>query len=873
MVARQETKYSVSELSILLASPSKTAFLERQPSFVPQESGNVPRSSNACRHLLSLGTWILYSLDNPARKSSMNQKKRLGTCKFGLSLVGLSCLLLQVQVNAAFKHPGLLHNQSDLDFIEQKVAAEEEPWMSGWKKLLESDISRLDWQPKASIDVLRGAYNKPDIGASDLEKDSAAAYSQALQWVVTGDPHHAEKAINIFNTWSSTLKTIGEHDAKLLVGMTGVNMINGAEIIRHTSSLWRNDDIARFEKMLLNVHYPVIKDFFDWANGNWDASMIQTMLSIGVFLDNEAIFQRAVKYFLEGKGNGSILNYFNNFGQCQESGRDQSHVQMGIGFLGTACEIAWKQGVDLYGAYDNRLALGFEYTAKYNLGYDVPFEPYSSIDGRYKHASISKRGRGRFRPIYERAYHHYHARMGLEMPYTRDVILKSRPEGWHIQHTSWGTLLNAGSVSKQPTIEVSSLAELREAVQRSNQTIVMKPGRYSLTELPRDSQSIQCSGSNNAIDLSGVYVNVPVGTTRRSYISLSGDNNVFRGGTFEDTYRNGLTKIEDFSAYNQDRSELARGLRGGPVLRVSGDNNTVAHTKLTVRGSFPYGYGSIYGIGRDNVYGLDKRCGILIKGENNTIDSCEVQQRAFGHAIYMQRPADKTTIRNTLVEGIMRPSKELYLETNPEDLPVRSEYKLPRQDNEPIPKDTMIPLAEDGIRVYTGGGSVTVENCIVKMMRGGIRVYLASQATVTDSIALDCGSTNFNLPRGGKITGSSGNFAYAPISDFRLARSGQEIELTILPSPHASGPHNVADILGDNHNIVFHRTEGPLATNLRPIVVEGDYSTIRNETEYPLTLQSSASENTVISFGPVTDHGTKNQVSHIEQPNDRMEKK
>ena len=584
-------------------------------------------------------------------------------------------------------------------------------------------------------------------------------------------------------------------------------------------------------------------------------------------MDSDEIFRRAVDYYLEGEGNGAILNYFNDFGQCQESGRDQSHVQMGIGFLGTACEIAWKQGVDLYGAYDNRLALGFEYTAKYNLGYEVPFEPYSSIDGRYKHTSISKRGRGRFRPIYERAYHHYYDRMGLDMPYTSEVIDKSRPEGWHIQHASWGTLLYTGlPVSKQAKVNVSSLAELREAVQKSDITIVMKPGRYSLTELPEGSRNLSCSGSNNTINLSGVHVDVPVGTTRRGYISISGHNNVFQGGTFEDTYRNDLKEITDFSAYNQDRSELARGLRGGPVLAVTGDNNTVENTKLTTRGSFPFGYGSIYGIGSDNVYGLDKRCGILIKGENNVVDGCEIQQRAFGHGIYMQRPADKTTIRNTLVEGIMRPSKDLYLETDPNDLPVRSNYRLPRRENRPIPKDVMIPLAEDGIRVYTGGGSVTVENCTVKKMRGGIRVYLASHATVTNSVAIDCGSTNFNLPGRGKIAASSGNFAYAPLSDFRLARSGQEIELTILPSPHAIGPHNVADVLGNNHNIVFHRTEGPLDTHLRPIVVEGGDSTIRNETEYPVILQSSASGNTIISFGQVTDHGTNNKVSRIEQP-------
>ena len=417
----------------------------------------------------------------------------------------------------------------------------------------------------------------------------------------------------------------------------------------------------------------------------------------------------------------------------------------------------------------------------------------------------------------------------------------------------------------QARVNVTTLQQLREAVQKSDQVIVMKPGLYMLTDLPSRSRSIPCSGSNNTIDLSGGYVNAPVGCTSRSYITISGDNNTFRGGVFEDTYQNGLKEVTDFSGYNQNRSTLAKGLRGSAVMGITGDNNEVVGVKLTIRGSFPYGYGSIYGIGSDNVYGLDKRCGMVIKGKSNTIDGCEIQQRAFGHGIYMQSPADKTVVKNCLVEGRMRPSKDLYLETGPKDLPVRSKYRLPRKRNIPIPKDVMLPLSEDGIRVYTKGGSVTVENCTVKKMRGGIRVYLASRATVTVSTGIDCGSTSFNLPKGGKITGSTGNFAYGPLSDFRLSRSNQDIELTILPSPHAVGSHNVADILGSNHNIVFHRLEGPIDTNLRPIIVKDDNSTIRNETEYPIVLLSSASGNDVVSFGPVTDLGTNNKVSRIEQ--------
>ncbi|MFB9057321.1 right-handed parallel beta-helix repeat-containing protein [Mariniflexile ostreae] len=411
-------------------------------------------------------------------------------------------------------------------------------------------------------------------------------------------------------------------------------------------------------------------------------------------------------------------------------------------------------------------------------------------------------------------------------------------------------------------IEVSTLAALRDAVQKSNQMIVMAPGSYTLTSLPEGSRKLVCSGSNNLIDLSGVYVKVPVGAIKESYIVISGNHNTFKGGTFEDAYVNGLKEVTDFSRYNQDRSTLAFGLKGQAVLSVTGNDNIILNTKLTVRGSFPYGYGSIYGIGRDNVFGLDKRCGILINGKRNTVDGCEVQQEAFGHGIYMQQPADETLIKNTLVEGRMRPSADLYEETHPKDLPVRSDYMT---KGKPIPKNVMYPLSEDGIRVYTHGGSVIVENCTVKKMRGGIRVYLASKATVTNSIAVDCGATNFNLPKNGKITGSSGNFTYAPLSDFRLSRSHQDIELTILPSPNAVGPHNLADVLGDNHHIVLHRSEGPIDQNLRPIVVKGKHSSIRNETEYPIVLEPSASNNTIVSFGKVTDHGTNNKITQIEQ--------
>ncbi|MFO7903180.1 MAG: alginate lyase family protein [Planctomycetota bacterium] len=371
-----------------------------------------------------------------------------------------------------FVHPGVLHTRAELLFVKTKIAASEAPWASAWARLRDKPISKLEWEPKPAAEVVRGPYNRPDIGGTSLMRDGAAAYTHALQWVLTEKPEHARKAIEILDAYSSTLESVGGHDARLLVGMVGINYVNAAELLRHWKAGssassggteasesptvaasgavdWPEADQARFEQMLRQVFYQTIEDFYPSANGNWDASMIQTMLAMGVFLDDREMFNRAAEYYRDGKGNGAVTNYINDFGECQESGRDQAHTQMGLGYLACAAEIAWKQGVDLYRIGDNRLRTGFEYTAKYNLGHEVPYEPYRSFEGRYHYPKISEKARGRFSSIYERVYHHYHDRLGLEMPYTRQVLDKIRPEPFQLAHAPWGTLMFAeGLVEK-----------------------------------------------------------------------------------------------------------------------------------------------------------------------------------------------------------------------------------------------------------------------------------------------------------------------------------------------------------------------------------------------------------------------------------------
>ena len=164
------------------------------------------------------------------------------------------------------------------------------------------------------------------------------------------------------------------------------------------------------------------------------------------------------EFYLYGNDNGTISHYIDgDTGQCQESGRDQQHTVLGLGAVSAICELAWKQGNDLYSAYENRALLGYEYTVKYNLGYDVPFKYMPELTGKYNWYEIDEvdkkevasgqrpeSRRGKFAPVYERVYNHYATRLGLGMPYVKEVLeTKVRPEnaGTDIAHWGYGTFL------------------------------------------------------------------------------------------------------------------------------------------------------------------------------------------------------------------------------------------------------------------------------------------------------------------------------------------------------------------------------------------------------------------------------------------------
>jgi hypothetical protein len=359
-----------------------------------------------------------------------------------VSIVLMSVFLLHTAIAAdkPFIHPGLLHNAED--FSRMRAHLGDEPWKSGWEKLIANRHASLAYQPRPVVEIVRGrdaAHTAPE-NYSLLFNDAAAAYACALRWQISGDRRFAEKSVAILNGWSGKLKRLsGSTDVDLAAGIYGYELANAAEIMR-TSEDWKPEDFARFQQMMLTVFLPINEDFLKRHNNtkinhywaNWDLCNLASMLAIGVLCDRHEVYDRTIQYFKSGPGNGAISNavFFihpGGLGQWQESGRDQGHTVMGIGLAGAICEMAWKQGDDLYGFDHNRFLAGCEYVAKYNLGEDVPFKPYKN--DKVVQTAASDSARGNLRPVWELVYNHYVKRKGLPAPYTTRMAEKVRPEG------------------------------------------------------------------------------------------------------------------------------------------------------------------------------------------------------------------------------------------------------------------------------------------------------------------------------------------------------------------------------------------------------------------------------------------------------------
>ena len=337
----------------------------------------------------------------------------------------------------AFVHPGCLSTRADLDRMKAKVGAAAQPWKGSWDKLVANAHAQATYTPNPQAMICAGSPCTPETFMT-LANDAAAAYQLALRWHISGDASFAAAAARVLDAWASTLTAFtGDSNVDLRAGLYGSQLACAGELLRGYAP-W---DPSSLQHLLTSVFYPINADFLQRHNdacdgnywANWDLATMASMIAIGVFADRRDIFNQAVDYFRNGAGSGAIGNavlyiHPDGSGQWQESGRDQGHNTLGIGLMGAFCEMAWKQGDDLYGYADNRFLTGAEYVARYNLGNDVPYAAYNNCDN-VNQTTISATGRGDDRPIWELVYNHYVNRRGMQAPNVEAYAARVRPEG------------------------------------------------------------------------------------------------------------------------------------------------------------------------------------------------------------------------------------------------------------------------------------------------------------------------------------------------------------------------------------------------------------------------------------------------------------
>lgn len=367
---------------------------------------------------------------------------------------------------AAFRHPGVLLNREQLDLIKQRVAAGVEPQKSAFVTLLASPLAALDYEPKPRATVECGSYSRPDLGCKDERRDSAAAYSQAIAWVVTGDGHYARNAIRIMNAWATTLT--GGHqlaNGPIQAAWSASVWPRAAEIIRHTCDEWRPADIARFEQMLLTQYVPSIINGSD-ENGNKELAMSEALINVGVFTNDRALFDAGVKMwrgrapayiYLKTDGPAPVLPpggqmpFWGNKGKStpfvdgllQESMRDPHHANMGFASMVNAAETARQQGLDLYAEQGRRMMAAMEFQAQFLPPNRAPAPEFLMFS---------------LQPTWEIAYNHFHHRLGLDLPKMARVLPTNRPTGADNNHIVWETLTHGevGGVGLPPVTAKSA---------------------------------------------------------------------------------------------------------------------------------------------------------------------------------------------------------------------------------------------------------------------------------------------------------------------------------------------------------------------------------------------------------------------------------
>lgn len=423
-------------------------------------------------------------------------------------------------------------------------------------------------------------------------------------------------------------------------------------------------------------------------------------------------------------------------------------------------------------------------------------------------------------------------------------------------------------------LKISSLKELAKYAAESGNQITMEPGVYRLTDyLNADSirdrrnrkayQYITFSGSNNTFNFEGVEIELD--TEIRTALNppihsdeflITGSNNTFLGLTIR--------------CIGEGTS------RGGTVLQVAGEHNVLRNITLHVAGSYPYGYGDLFGKGKqkESTIRHRKHSGLLVTGSHTRLYGCRIYNRSFGHCFFVQQHPKNVYFEDCYAEGEVRTTDDILAETSGPAFDVNFKtWTQNRVGEYVVTPGYMKSLCEDGFRTYGVCENIAFKNCTAKNTRGGFELRFNS-ARLENCTTIGT-ERAYWIGKHTEMINCTGDANYGPL--LFVEGSNVAVELTVDPIESDRLVHSLVTILGDSNKVTLKAQDGQQKKKALPILVgftpplhgesmspysqaEASGLTLVNETGMPVTLGEKAHNCTVHTNGEVIDRGLNNQI-------------
>lgn len=437
-------------------------------------------------------------------------------------------------------------------------------------------------------------------------------------------------------------------------------------------------------------------------------------------------------------------------------------------------------------------------------------------------------------------------------------------------------LLGMGCSDK---IVITSLEELANYSSKSNNHVILKPGKYSLSEF-----------------LNGDSIESKLERKDYQYLNFTGDSNVF---VFDGVELELDTKLREKLRHPIHTSEIIvsgagnrlTGLKinsvgdglspGGATFEVSGEGNTIKDFEIHVQGSFPYGYGDLFGKGGPDVISHKKHSGFLITGSHTNVLGCELYMRSFGHGFFIQKDAGDVYFEDCYVEGEMRSTDDVLAETSGPAFDVNFRTWTPNRDGEyVVTPGYMKSLCEEGFRTYGQNKNIRFKNCTAKNTRGGFELRTNGGIELENCSAIGT-ERAFWFGNDAVVKNCSADANYGPL--LFMEGSNADVEIEVLPAESDRTVHALATIQGSNNKVVLRAENGNEREQTLPILIgythpehgeamspygEGKCENLRleNLTSMPIIIGELVSECTIETQGVVQeDKGRSNTIKIIEQ--------